>query len=200
MGAEIQIETDSEVYRPAEDSFLFIKHAAKLKGRILEVGCGTGIVSLYCAASDSENTVEGVDINPAAVSLAQRNAELNRIKNVKFYESDLFSNVKGKYDWIIFNPPYLPTSQNEKIKGELNNAFDGGQKGREIMEKFIERAPRHLEKNGGVLLLVSNLSGKEEITGKFESVGLKAKIIDEEALFFEKLYVISAFFNSFQTR
>jgi len=200
MGSEIRIETDPNVYTPAEDSFLLLKHAIKLRGRILEIGCGTGIVSLYCAEADSKNKVEGVDINPGAVSLAKRNAKLNRIKNARFYKSDLFSNVKGRYDWIIFNTPYLPTQADEKINGEINRAFDGGNFGREVTERFIDEATKHLESRGGILLVVSSLSGKNKIINKLESVGLEPKIIDEEPLFFERIYVISAFFNSFQTR
>lgn len=200
MGSEIKIETGPDVYKPAEDSFLLLKHAVKLKGRILEIGCGTGIISLYCAEADPENKVEGVDINPDAVSLAKRNAKLNNIENVRFYESDLFSKVNGRYNWIIFNTPYLPTRKEDRISGEINKAFDGGNFGREVIERFIENSPKHLEKGGGILLVISSLSGKDEIVDKLENIGFKAKIMDEESLFFERIYVISALFNGFQTR
>jgi len=197
MDSEIRIDSAPDVYKPAEDSFLLLKHAVRLKGKILEIGCGTGIISIYCAAADPENTVGGVDINPAAVSLAQKNAKLNRIKNVKFYRSDLFSNVKGRYDWILFNTPYLPTKSDEKVEGQLNRAFDGGISGRELTEKFMMEAPEYLKNGGGILLVASSLSGKDELLAGLESNGLKAKIMDEEALFFERIYVIRAFFNSF---
>jgi len=200
MDTDIRIETDSNVYTPAEDSFLLLKHAVKLKGKILEVGCGTGIVSLYCARANPKNRVDGVDINPAAISISIKNTELNKVGNAAFYESDLFSNVKGKYDWIVFNPPYLPTDRKEKIRGNLNKAFDGGCLGSEVLEKFIDEVPEHLEKDGGILIIVSTAGGKDNILAKLKKSGFKAKIIDEEALFFERLYVISAFFNSFQTR
>ena len=200
IDGKLKIETNEEVYEPAEDSFLLAKHAAKITGRVLEIGCGTGIVSLHCAASNQENAVEGVDVNPAAVSLAKKNAKTNGIKNARFYESDFFSNVTGKYDWILFNAPYLPTEDYERLKGKISFAFDGGKTGREVIERFIAEVPEHLEKGGGILLIVSSLSGTKEIIKKFREHGFDAKIIDEESLFFEKLYVISAFFNGFQPR
>jgi len=197
---ELKIETRRGVYEPAEDSHLLAKHAVACRGRVLEVGCGTGIVSLHCAAANPMNEVEGIDINPAAVQLARKNAEVNGIENAKFYESSFFSNTKGKYDWVLFNAPYLPTEEYEKVKGKVNFAFDGGKTGREVIEKFIELVPEHLNGGGGVLLVASSLSGIDEILRKFSGKGFAAKITDEQPLFFEKMYVISAFFNSFQTR
>ena len=86
----LKIKTLRDVYEPAEDSFLLAKHAKKLNGRILEVGCGCGIVSLECAFSNQKNIVEGVDINRKAVALAKENAKENKIKNARFYYSNLF--------------------------------------------------------------------------------------------------------------
>ncbi|MEM4359103.1 MAG: class I SAM-dependent methyltransferase [Candidatus Bilamarchaeaceae archaeon] len=201
MFEKIKIETAKDVYEPAEDSCLLAKHAIKCRGRILEIGCGTGIVSLYCAAAHNQNDVEGVDINEKAVALARKNAKANGIKNARFYVSDLFSKTKGKYDWILFNAPYLPTEEYEKLKGKINFAFDGGRTGRDVIEKFVSLAPAHLKAGGGVLLIASSLSGISEICKKFAENGFNAEIIDEESFFFEKLCVIKAcLFNISQSK
>ena len=98
------------VYEPAEDSFMLATCASSLSGKILEIGCGSGIVSLSAAAASPKNEVLGVDINAEAVKCARQNAETNGIRNAKFAVSDLFEGVNGKFDGILFNPPYLPTT------------------------------------------------------------------------------------------
>ena len=119
---ELDISVATSVYIPAEDSFLLADYASKQKGRILEIGCGSGIVSLSAAAANRANEVIGVDINPAAVECATKNAEKNHLKNCKFLQSDLFANVSGKFNVILFNPPYLPTTEAERLPGKDENA------------------------------------------------------------------------------
>lgn len=196
----LNIETEADVYEPAEDSLLLAKHAKKLRGRILEVGCGSGIIALGCAAAAKGNAVEAVDLNAAAVALTKKNARANGITNIKIYKSDLFAAVRGNFDWIVFNPPYLPTAREDKVQGRLNAALDGGATGRDVLERFLGQAPEHLEKGGGLLILVSSLTGREEVLALMEKNGFAAKIIDEESFFFEKLYVIRAIFNGFQQK
>jgi len=192
----LKIKTLRDVYEPAEDSFLLAKHAKKLNGRILEVGCGCGIVSLECAFSNPKNIVEGVDINRKAVALAKENAKENNIKNARFYYSNLFSKVKGKFDWIVFNPPYLPTAKEEKIRGKINLAFDGGRSGLEIIEKFARGAVRHLKKNGGLLVIASSLAaegnGIEEAVRMLNKNGFKVDVIEEQSFFFERIALLRA--------
>ncbi|MFH1222607.1 MAG: HemK2/MTQ2 family protein methyltransferase [Candidatus Micrarchaeota archaeon] len=192
MASALKIQTAKDVYEPAEDSLLLAKHTRLLRGRILEIGCGSGIVALECAATAPANEVEAVDINAAAVALAKKNAELNHVKNVKIYKSDLFAAVKNKFDWIVFNPPYLPTTKGDKVNGKLNAALDGGATGRETIARFIEQAPAYLKKNGGLLLLVSSLTGVEEVLQLLNKNGFKADVIEEQSFFFEKLVLIRA--------
>jgi release factor glutamine methyltransferase len=77
-----------------------------LTGSVLEIGCGTGIVSIQAAKQGA--TVVCTDISLKAVENARRNAELNSVA-VTVIHSDLFENVEsGKFDWIVVNPPYYP--------------------------------------------------------------------------------------------
>lgn len=186
------IETNEDVYEPAEDSFLLAKHAKKLKGRILEVGCGCGFVSLECAVSHPSNIIEGVDINLAAIVLARKNAKNNHIKNAKFYVSNLFSNVIGKYDYILFNPPYLPTIEGDRIAGRLNLAFDGGIDGLVVVREFAGKAAKYLKKAGSVYMIASSLAGIGKIKKLFNKNGFKVDVIEEESFFFEKIALLKA--------
>ena len=74
--------------------------------RVLEVGIGCGILSVFAAKQGAY--VEGVDIVPECVEYASTNALVNGVEDrTKFYYSDMFSEVKGKYDKIICNLPIL---------------------------------------------------------------------------------------------
>ena len=190
----MKLEIFKEVYAPAEDSFMLAEHAKKLKGKILDMGTGCGIVALANAKNNKKNFVEGCDINEIAVENAKNNAKINGIKNVKFFVSDLFKNVpkNKKYDWIVFNPPYLPTGKNEKIKGKLNAAFDGGRNGRKVLDRFLKECKKHLKKGGGLVLLSSSLNGHEKTIRTLEKMGFEVEVICEERFFFERLYVIKA--------
>lgn len=160
--------------------------------RILDMGCGCGIISLACAKANPRSIVLGVDKNPRAVENAENNAKRNGIKNIEFAQSDLFSNVVGIFDAIIFNPPYLPTAKKEKLRGNLNLAFDGGRSGREVTGRFLAQFPKFLKRGGTLLMIESSLAGIEETVRRLEKSGFKAKIIDEEKFFFEKIVVIKA--------
>ena len=72
---------------------------------VLDMGTGSGINAIL-AASKSHSVV-AVDINPFCVGAGTKNAELNRVSaRIQFRESDLFQNVTGKFDMIIFDPPF----------------------------------------------------------------------------------------------
>ncbi len=184
------------VYEPAEDSFLLATYASSLSGSILEVGCGSGIVSLSAAQANPKNTVLGVDINPLAVKCAQANAAANGIKNATFLLSDLFSDVPAaqKFDYILFNPPYLPTTRAERLKTpEENAAYDGGASGLNVFKRFIAEAPTHLEDGGKVAVIATSLgNGVEKTLALLEARAGSAEILAEEKFFFEKLALIEA--------
>jgi len=184
------------VYEPAEDSFLLATYASSLSGSILEIGCGSGIVSLSAAQANPKNTVLGVDINPKAVACAQANARANGIANATFLLSDLFSDVPAsqKFDYILFNPPYLPTSRAQRLKSpEENAAYDGGASGIGVFKRFIAQAPAHLPEGGKVAVIATSLgNGIEKTMALLESRVGSAQILAEEKFFFEKLALIEA--------
>jgi len=189
----LRLELIPEVYEPSDDSFLLMKYSKNLKGSVLDVGCGSGIQSLANAKSNPKNTVTGVDINPKAVECSRYNAKLNGIENSEFFESDLFENVPGKsFDSIVFNPPYLPTSTDEKLRGRINDAFDGGRDGRLVIDRFLMHFDRRLSLEGKLLLLQSSLNDLEKTEEMLGRKGFGVKRIDESSFFFEKLYVIEA--------
>lgn len=179
------------VYEPAEDSFLLASAAESLTGRVLEVGCGSGMASLVCAKNGA--TVWGVDISPEAVRCARENAERNSFSNARFMASDLFSAIpEQKFDAILFNPPYLPTTRNERVHGPLNHAFDGGEDGRKVLDRFLEQFDSFLKPGGALFLVQSSLNNEQKTRAKLESLGYDVSVVAGESFFFEKLSLIKA--------
>ncbi|MDD5503404.1 MAG: class I SAM-dependent methyltransferase [Candidatus Thermoplasmatota archaeon] len=185
----IKIKTDDDVYEPCDDTFLLMDclegHIGKGE-RVLDLGAGTGILGIFCAMHGAKSVC--VDINPFAVKLAQENAKSNGVE-VEAIKSDMFENVKGKFDVIIFNPPYLPTEEHDKIPGALNYAFDGGKDGNDAIFHFIGEFENYLAPGGRVYILLSSLNDVEKIREKFEENEFKSKKMAERAFDFEKLFV-----------
>ncbi len=182
-----KIKYTSSVYEPAEDSFLLAEAALdqiKDSERILEVGCGSGIISAVIKNNTSAR-ITGIDINPYAAACTRDNG-------VEAIRGNLLDCVRGKFDLIIFNPPYLPTDELQRTKDWINIALDGGNDGREIINRFLEDAVPHLLENGRILMLVSSFTGIEEVKSKMKELGYGVKEVSKERISFEQLLVIEA--------
>jgi len=190
----IALDVPKTVYCPREDSELMasVIEGLNLQGkRCLDMGCGCGLLSLIMAQSGAD--VVAADLNPLAVEAAKANAEMIGVR-LHAKQSDLFSDVKGSFDLIVFNAPYLPEDESQKSgkKGvhveEL--AWNGGQGGREVISRFARDAPTHLEKDGTILLEISSLTGENEVQKIFEGLSLRADVISREKIPWEELIIL----------
>jgi len=168
---ELNLKYAKGVYRDAEDSWMlqeFVEKYSKGK-RVLDIGTGTGIQAITAAKCGAKEVL-ATDINPGAVKLAKENAIRNNVK-IKVIQSNLFENITGKFDLIIFNPPYLPSEAPQDL------AWSGGAP---LIETFIKEAKQHLTKNGKIIFVFSShtkLASKE------------IKILKKQKFFFEELFV-----------
>lgn len=173
----------SDFYEPSEDSLLLADQVKRYaKGKVLDMGTGSGIQAIE--ASKNADSVLAVDISPAALLAAKKNSEKHGIRNIRFRRSDLFSSLKGRFDLIIFNPPYLPQD-----KGIKDNAIYGGKQGHETVERFLLEAGRHLEDDGKILLLFSSLTGKRKVEDLISLNLFEHRQLSSQHIFFEDLYV-----------
>ena len=173
-----------EIYQPEQDSFLLSKviktKIPKLINKnknltFLEIGCGSGIqLKTALNSGIKKQNIFSCDINPKAVEHCKQ-------LGFQCVKSNLFEKIKGKFNLIIFNPPYLPENKKEPKNSQI--ATTGGTKGSEIINKFLKQAKNYLKKDGKIFLLTSSL------TKEINFSGYKKKIIGKEKLFFERLYI-----------
>lgn len=180
-----EIIVSENVYPPSEDTFLLLKAALEevKKGEFaLEVGTGCGIIAKILS---EKARVVAVDLNPHAVKCARANG-------VEVISTDLFAGLKpGKqFDVIIFNPPYLPV-EGEASEGWLEKAWEGGENGRALIDRFLSELRSYLRENGRILLLVSSLTGIEAVERKMHSLEFKVERRMRERYFFEELVVLA---------
>lgn len=169
-----------DVYPPSEDSFLLRDAAldeARPDDRALEVGTGSGVVAE--ALADETRRVVATDVNLAAVRAA-------RDRGVPAVRTDLVAALDASFDLVVFNPPYLPSSDETPDDG-IARAVGGGETGREVAERFLDEVPRVLAPEGRVLLVTSSLSGIEEFE---ENEGFDAERVASDRYFFEELVVL----------
>jgi release factor glutamine methyltransferase len=193
---DLTFDVCENVYEPAEDSFLFAERLQVEKGsRVVDMGTGTGILGIIAAKEAGE--VVSIDMNPYAIRCAMRNAKLNgTARNMSFLQGDLFTPFEDsvKFDLILFNAPYLPSEPGEE-KTWLGRSWAGGASGRAVIDKFISQAPSHLERNGRILLMQSNLANVEATVENFAMAGLRTKSVAYLDLpFFERLVLLKAAF------
>lgn len=189
--ARIKLGNIDLVYEPAEDSFLLADAAlkeAKAGMRILEIGTGSGFVSTVLLENLKDIRLVATEINPHAATCAKTNG-------VEVIRTDLFKGLKSRdpethFDLILFNPPYLPTSKEEKVPGWLNYAFDGGINGRETLDRFLNEVKDYLKPRGEILVLISSITGLEAVKEKMENLGFAVDVIARKKVSFEELMVV----------
>ncbi len=170
-------------YLAREDSFLLAEQVKKhAKGDCLDMGTGSGILAL--AAEKKATKVVAADIDKKVIDFCKKNIHS---KKIRFIQSDLFNNVRERFDTISFNPPYLPA-----IKGEpksLALKIAGGKHGYEIIDRFLGQASAHLNPDGKILIVFSSLTNKEKVNEIIETYLFEFKEISSQKLFAETLHV-----------
>lgn len=125
---------------------------------ILDIGTGSGCIPVEIAKNNNRSKVVSVDICEKALETAKKNAVLHKVQDkIDFIKSDVFSNVKGEFDIIISNPPYIPLSEKDNLQKEVrdfephNALFANDIDGVEFYKKIIEGSKDYLKKGGFIL-------------------------------------------------
>lgn len=149
--------------------------------RIIEIGTGSGFIA--AKMNEISGHVIASDINPYACTSAAR-------FGLEVIRTDLFSGICGIFDLVIFNPPYLPTKNEERIDDWLEYALDGGPDGRDTIKKFAEQLGGVLSGTGRCLILISSLTGIDEVRQIFSHEGFLSFLVAEKKIEDETLFVL----------
>ncbi len=145
---------------------------------ILDIGVGSGAISIAIANQLDKCNVTGIDISENALNIAVVNAKTHGVENrIKFLKSDLFENVNETYDIIVSNPPYIPvtdlaTLEPEVAEYEPHLALFGGKDGLDFYRRLIPESSKFL-KEGGVLFLEAGHNQFKAIETLFDLSGFR---------------------------
>ena len=191
----LEIATDDNVYAPAEDSFLAAETVKEeldsFEGSVsvADIGCGSGILGLVAGTNPNVDKVVFADINDDAVRLCQANVDRNCPvvrANCVVKKSDLFSEVSGNFDLIIFNAPYLPDNDTSR----LARAWYGGRTGIEVSVEFLRQAVNHMNDNSRVIIVESSFGDIDALNKEISDLGLYLIREKRQHISFEDIVVM----------
>ena len=109
---KFRIKTHRDVFTPRYDIDIYseaLRGIIKKNDKILELGTGTGAISISLAKNFNNISILATDINPYAIKIAKQNTQINEVeKIIRFKKSNWFLDIpKEKYDFVVANPPYL---------------------------------------------------------------------------------------------
>ncbi|MBZ5587536.1 MAG: peptide chain release factor N(5)-glutamine methyltransferase [Acidobacteriia bacterium] len=124
--------------------------------RVLDVGTGSGCLAVTLALELSGSVVTATDVSPEAISVARRNAQALGAR-VRFSAGDLAAHVRGQFDLVAANLPYVPEREIPGLSVEIrvhepHLALDGGEDGADLLRSFVGDLPRLLAPGGHALL------------------------------------------------
>jgi release factor glutamine methyltransferase len=181
------MESDpDQVYPVLEDTLLLLEAAldeARSSDRVLDLGTGSGYIARHLVGKAA--LIIATDVNPHACRIAS-------FAGVGVARADLTAGLRGHFDLILFNPPYLPTKPGERMDDWLEKALDGGESGREVIGRLLSDLPRVLARGGRLLLVISQMTGVEEVLGLLRDAGFEVGIVRRNRVEGEDLLVVKA--------
>ncbi len=163
----IDFFVNENVLIPRQESELLVekvisycKKQKETKLTIVDVGTGSGALAISIAKNLKNTNVIATDISNKALQIAKKNAKnIDVSRNISFLHSNLLENLKTPVNMIVANLPYLTSKEMNtlslEVKKEPTIALFGGEDGTDLIVKLIRQAPKHLKKNGNLILEIS---------------------------------------------
>ena len=162
-GYKIKVDERVLIPRPETEEMAMMAVAIAEEGNnVLDLCTGSGAlaIAIYKELERGNRKVKmtAVDISTDALELAKENAADNEA-DILFIQSDLFSRIRGRFDVIVSNPPYIPTAEISTLQREVKDyephlALDGGADGLDIYRRIAAEAPKYLNRGGTLIMEV----------------------------------------------
>ena len=164
---DLKLEVSNKILIPRPETELFIDIVSgifknkKEKITFVDLGTGSGAISIALALANPNWSGIATDIDKSAIEIASRNFKTNSNQsNLKFYNGnwwDPLENFKGEIDFAVANPPYIPQDTYEVLPIEVKNfepklALVGGKEGLDHINQIVQNAPLYLKNKGGLLI------------------------------------------------
>lgn len=157
---------DENVLIPRDDTEISVESLIEIfnKDKIksfLEIGSGSGIVSVTMAMKYKDTSFVAVDISDYAIENTKKNINRYNLDNIKVLKSNLYENINEKYDIIYSNPPYIRSEEIENLQIEVKDyeprlALDGGSDGLYFYREIIKGAKNHLNDGGYIVFEIGH--------------------------------------------
>lgn len=178
MGLDFMV--NEHVLIPRQDTEILVEEVMRHLHdgfRILDMCTGSGCILLSLLHYSNDCAGIGADISEDALKVAQKNAESLQEQGAVFVQSDLFSNIEGKFEIIVSNPPYIrsdviPTLMEEVRLHEPMAALDGFEDGLHFYREIIAQSRDYLC-GGGQLFFEIGYDQKEAVMELMEEAGFK---------------------------
>lgn len=139
-----------------EDAISILSELAQ--PQFLEIGVGSGCISVSILHNVPRSTAVGVDISEAAIDIAAENVKRHNVaERLALKLGDVYRDVEGEFDLIVSNPPYIPDSDLTTLQSEVrdfepHSALFGGDDGLDIVRRIVADAPQFLKEGGHILI------------------------------------------------
>lgn len=156
-GIDFAVTRDVLIPRPETETLVDLAiELTAWNGSLIDVGTGSGCIAIAIAKHRSDLTITATDLSFPALKIAKINAARNRLNDrLIYHQSDLFDQVKWKFDTVVANLPYLKDgyfNADSPLGYEPPRALAGGSDGLELYRRFFKAAPKHLKPNGYVII------------------------------------------------
>ena len=176
-GYTIKVDERVLIPRPETEELAVMAVNALEDGQsVLDLCTGSGAIAIavYKEAQKRGCNIKmtAVDISESALELAKENAQANDA-DILFLQSDLFTRLRGRFDLIISNPPYIPSADIEQLQREVKDyepriALDGGADGLDIYRRIASEASKYLNR-GGMLMMEVGEGEAEKVVRLFKN-------------------------------
>ena len=185
-GLSFQVNSDVLIPRPDSETLidgLLARVGDSESTTLLELGAGSGILSITALKHIAGLEVVATDISSDAIKVAARNADriLGNQDNILFLLGDWFDPVTGRFDFIISNPPYI--AEGDAYLDDISMSFEpkialtSGSDGFRDLSLIIENSPEHL-KSGGWLILEHGFDQSSRVTAAMREAGFEEIFTD----------------------